>query len=67
MTNPNLQTKMQNELDRVIGNENRVTLNDKPNLPYVSAVINVSSKKSPLTNFLGNPTSMQLITSESSP
>ena len=42
MLNPDMQEKLHQELSRVIGSDRLVTLNDKKNLPYTNAVINVS-------------------------
>ncbi|KAG8228077.1 hypothetical protein J437_LFUL009049, partial [Ladona fulva] len=36
---PDVQAKMHEELDRVIGKDRFPTLDDKPNLPYVNAVL----------------------------
>ena len=41
LTHPEAQAKMQMELDQIIGNERRVTLADRSDLPYTNAVINV--------------------------
>lgn len=42
MLYPEIQTKFQEELDQVIGSDRFVTMDDKPKLHYVSAVIQVS-------------------------
>lgn len=41
MCHPHAQTKLQEELDRVVGNDRKVGLKDRPNLPYTNAVCNV--------------------------
>jgi coumaroylquinate(coumaroylshikimate) 3'-monooxygenase len=40
--NPHVQQKCQEELDRVVGLDRLVTMNDKPNLPYCTATVEVS-------------------------
>ncbi|KAB0792149.1 hypothetical protein PPYR_14349 [Photinus pyralis] len=39
VVHPDFQTKAQDELDRVVGRERLPTLEDKPQLPYVEAVV----------------------------
>ena len=41
LNNPEVLSKMYGELDQVIGSSRHVTMNDKPKLPYISAVIMV--------------------------
>lgn len=45
MLNPEIQKKFQEELDQVIGSDRFVTMDDKPKLPYVSAVVQVRNTK----------------------
>lgn len=40
--NPEVQEKIHKELDEVIGEDREITMTDKPNLPYITATINVS-------------------------
>jgi cytochrome P450 len=42
MTHHVVQQKMQAEIDRVVGSERKVSLSDRPSLPYTNAVCNVS-------------------------
>uniref|UniRef100_A0A914D9Q9 Cytochrome P450 n=1 Tax=Acrobeloides nanus TaxID=290746 RepID=A0A914D9Q9_9BILA len=44
LTHPEAQAKMQMELDKTIGNERRVTLADRSDLPYTNAVINETQR-----------------------
>ncbi|XP_069087566.1 cytochrome P450 2D15-like [Pleurodeles waltl] len=37
---PNLQSKVQEEIDQVIGRERQPTMDDRANMPYTSAVLN---------------------------
>ena len=39
VTNPDVQRKAQEEIDRVVGRERAPTLDDLPNLPYIQAII----------------------------
>uniref|UniRef100_A0AC34FN43 Cytochrome P450 n=1 Tax=Panagrolaimus sp. ES5 TaxID=591445 RepID=A0AC34FN43_9BILA len=39
------QSKIHEELDKVIGSDRLVTMNDKPNLPYINAVVNESQRR----------------------
>lgn len=41
MQEPEIQDKMQQELDSIIGTDRLVSLEDKPKLDYTMAVINV--------------------------
>jgi cytochrome P450 len=41
---PDIQAKIQKELDSFVGSDRLVTMNDKPNLPYINAVINESQR-----------------------
>lgn len=41
LLNPEVQKKLHEELDTVIGSDRFVTLEDKPNLHYTNAVIQV--------------------------
>uniref|UniRef100_A0A914CHT4 Cytochrome P450 n=1 Tax=Acrobeloides nanus TaxID=290746 RepID=A0A914CHT4_9BILA len=43
MAHPEVQKKMQKEIDSVVGSEKQVSLNDRPKLPYTNAVCNVTS------------------------
>ena len=36
---PKVQNKVQAEIDQVIGGDRKVSLDDKPNLPYTNAVL----------------------------
>lgn len=38
--NPEVQRRGQEELDTVIGNSGLPTFKDRPNLPYVNAIVN---------------------------
>ena len=40
MLDERIQDKLQHELDRVIGSDRMITMDDKPNLHYASAVVN---------------------------
>ncbi|PZR12601.1 MAG: hypothetical protein DI539_19800 [Flavobacterium psychrophilum] len=42
--NPEVEKKAHEELDRVIGSDRVVTLADKNDLPYISAIMHVSPK-----------------------
>lgn len=41
MCHPEVQQKMQIEMDQIVGNDRRISLKDRPNLPYLNAVCNV--------------------------
>lgn len=43
--NPDVQRKVQEELDRVIGSDRLITVDDKNSLPYLNAVIAVSATR----------------------
>ena len=45
MQDQEVQTKLHKELDTVIGNDRHITMDDKPNLHYTSAVVNVRISK----------------------
>lgn len=44
MKEPDVQTKLQEELDAVIGSNRLILMEDKPKLNYASAVVNVMYK-----------------------
>uniref|UniRef100_A0A914C9Q0 Cytochrome P450 n=1 Tax=Acrobeloides nanus TaxID=290746 RepID=A0A914C9Q0_9BILA len=44
MMNPKVQKKMQEELDKVVGDIRQVSLNDRPNLSYTNAVCNETQR-----------------------
>ena len=46
---PEVQRKAQDELDRVIGHSRLPTLNDRPNLPYVEAIVKEVFRWMPVT------------------
>ncbi|EJD01825.1 cytochrome P450 [Fomitiporia mediterranea MF3/22] len=46
---PDVQKRAQEELDRVLGKDTLPTFNDRPNLPYVNAVIKESLRWQPAT------------------
>jgi cytochrome P450 len=39
-THPEIQAKAQEEIDRVVGSERLPTVEDRPGLPYVEALLN---------------------------
>jgi cytochrome P450 len=49
MTHPDIQKKAQNELDTVIGERRLPTLNDRPTLPYVEAIVKEVLRWQPVT------------------
>ncbi|KAK7688917.1 hypothetical protein QCA50_007608 [Cerrena zonata] len=49
MTHPDIQKKAQNELHTVIGERRLPTLNDRPNLPYVEAIVKEVLRWQPVT------------------
>ena len=51
MTNPEAQTKLQDELNNVVGSDRIITLDDKMSLPYVNAVVAETQR---LCNLLPN-------------
>ncbi|KAJ3490047.1 hypothetical protein NLI96_g1725 [Meripilus lineatus] len=55
-TRPDVQKKAQEELDRVVGHDRLPTLADRPNLPYVDAVLRETIRCFPvLPTFYRNP------------
>lgn len=44
LNHPEVQDKMQEELDKVVGSDRLVTISDKSSLPYMNAVINESQR-----------------------
>ncbi len=40
LTHPEVQTKAQEEIDRVIGSGRLPDLSDRPKLPYIDAILN---------------------------
>lgn len=49
MTHPDIQKKAQNELHTVIGERRLPMLNDRPNLPYVEAIVKEVLRWQPVT------------------
>lgn len=41
MLDQDIQAKLHQELDKVVGSDRIVTMDDKPNLHYTSAIVNV--------------------------
>uniref|UniRef100_A0A914EAK5 Cytochrome P450 n=1 Tax=Acrobeloides nanus TaxID=290746 RepID=A0A914EAK5_9BILA len=42
MQEPEVQSQMQKELDTVIGSDRLITMDDRPKLNYIAAVVNVN-------------------------
>lgn len=46
--NPRVQTRAQDEIDKVFGNDHLPTIADRPKLPYVEAVIKEAMRWNPV-------------------
>lgn len=43
--NPDVQRKAQEEIDRVVGNDRLPDISDRPNLPYIEAIMRENIRK----------------------